>query len=254
MTARSCSAPANGLSSFLVVAARRARRRWCGGQNHCHAGQRGHRAQHAVHRARVSAHPGYAAQVASNGSARGDRSPGGRSSFFVWDGTSRARTIRGKKWSSSLTVSTLGRSFRALMGVRWPRSRPPEPVLPADGSGDRAGPVGHLAAQMFRASGYRVSASGIPDKNRRQWLADKGFSDVHEQAPENPEPRWSSNARATSMRRSMRADRGAPAARWSWSACLGRSKPSCRLHAVFHEVFHRYVTCAVVGSGSCRFS
>src|SRR5262249_43705665 len=88
---------------------------------------------------------------------------------------SRSQHPRAKVVRLPVDLDPKAALFARLMGVSWAtlsttRARPPAEVLVTG-----LGPVGHLAAQMFRASGYRVIAID-PDKNRRRWLADKGFS------------------------------------------------------------------------------
>jgi threonine dehydrogenase-like Zn-dependent dehydrogenase len=131
--------------------------------------------------------------------------------------------------------------FARLMGVSMAtlsttRARPPAAVLVTG-----LGPVGHLAAQMFRASGYRVT--GIdPDKSRRQWLTDKGFTDVLEHAPKNAD---ASLVVECSGHEQAALDACRAVGRGGEVVLVGvpwKKQTELSAHAVFHEVFHRYVT------------
>ncbi|MCX7805498.1 MAG: zinc-binding alcohol dehydrogenase [Planctomycetota bacterium] len=75
-----------------------------------------------------------------------------------------------------------------LMGVSWStlattRARPPARVAVTG-----LGPVGHLAAQIFRTAGYEVLAVD-PDGRRREWAAAKGIAPVLPAMPLE-DPAW----------------------------------------------------------------
>jgi threonine dehydrogenase-like Zn-dependent dehydrogenase len=131
--------------------------------------------------------------------------------------------------------------FARLMGVSMAtlsttRARPPAAVLVTG-----LGPVGHLAAQMFRASGYRVTAVD-PDGRRRQWLTDKGFTDVLEHAPKNAD---TSLVVECSGHEQAALDACRAVGRGGEVVLVGvpwKKQTELSAHAVFHEVFHRYVT------------
>ncbi len=131
--------------------------------------------------------------------------------------------------------------FARLMGVSMAtlsttRARPPAPVLVTG-----LGPVGHLAAQMFRASGYRVTAVD-PDARRRRWLADKGFDDVLERAPKNTDHALVVEC---SGHEQAALDACRAVAKGGEVVLVGvpwKKQTELSAHAVFHEVFHRYVT------------
>ena len=130
--------------------------------------------------------------------------------------------------------------FARLMGVSMAtlsttRARPPASVLVTG-----LGPVGHLAAQMFRASGYRVSAVD-PDPRRRRWLTDKGFTDVHERASEDT---GHSLVVECSGHEQAALDACRAVGRGGEVVLVGvpwKKQTELSAHAVFREVFHRYV-------------
>ncbi len=97
-----------------------------------------------------------------------------------------------------------------LMGVSWStlvttRARPPARVAVAG-----LGPVGHLAAQIFKAAGYEVLATD-PDGRRREWAAAKRGS------RRCCRPcRWKTRHGAGS---------------WTWSSNVPATRPPCSMRA-----------------------
>ncbi len=75
-----------------------------------------------------------------------------------------------------------------LMGISWStlvttRARPPARIAVTG-----LGPVGHLAAQLFAASGYEVLAVD-PNPQRREWAVAKGLGNVLAAMPVD-DPAW----------------------------------------------------------------
>jgi threonine dehydrogenase-like Zn-dependent dehydrogenase len=187
------------------------------------------------------ANPGYAAagRVERVGAGVSDLSPG---DYVLCMGhhQSRSQHPRAKVVKLPPDLDPKLAPFARLMGVSWAtlsttRARPPADVMITG-----LGPVGHLAAQMFRASGYRVAAID-PDKNRRRWLTDKGFGDVHEQAPKDAAP---SLVVECSGHEQAVLDACRTVGKGGEVVLVGvpwRKQTELSAHAVFHEVFHRYV-------------
>jgi threonine dehydrogenase-like Zn-dependent dehydrogenase len=186
--------------------------------------------------------PGYAAtgRVERVGAAVSDLSPG---DFVLCMGRhqSRSQHARAKVVKLPSDLDPTLAPFARLMGVSWAtlsttRARPPADVLVTG-----LGPVGHLAAQMFRASGYRVIAID-PDPSRRRWLTEKGFSEVHDRTPIGAAP---SLVVECSGHEQAVLDACRTVGKGGEVVLVGvpwRKQTELSAHAVFHEVFHRYVT------------
>jgi threonine dehydrogenase-like Zn-dependent dehydrogenase len=186
--------------------------------------------------------PGYAAagRVERVGSGVSDLDPG---DFVLCMGRhqSSSQHVRTKVVKLPGGLDPKLAPFARLMGVSWAtlsttRARPPAEVMVTG-----LGPVGHLAAQMFRASGYHVV--GIdPDASRRRWLTEKGFSEVHDRAPKSAAP---SLVVECSGHEQAVLDACRTVGKGGEVVLVGvpwRKQTELSAHAVFHEVFHRYVT------------
>jgi threonine dehydrogenase-like Zn-dependent dehydrogenase len=188
------------------------------------------------------AHPGYAAagRVERVGSEVADLEAGDLV-FFMGRHQSRSCHPRQKIIELPRHLEPLVAPFARLMGVSMAtlsttRARPPGSVLVTG-----LGPVGHLAAQMFRASGYRVTAVD-PDPHRRQWLLDKGFADVHERLPASLAPEVVVEC---SGHEQAALDACRAVGRGGEVVLVGvpwKKQTELSAHAFLHEVFHRYVT------------
>ena len=188
------------------------------------------------------AHPGYAAagRVERVGSQVSDLQAG---DLVFCQGRHQSRSYHARQKVIKLPegLDPQLAPFARLMGVSMAtlsttRARPPSNVLVTG-----LGPVGHLAAQMFRASGYRVSAVD-PDSRRRRWLIDKGFSEVLERAPKDAGP---SLVVECSGHEQAALDACRAVGRGGEVVLVGvpwKKQTELSAHAVFHEVFHRYVT------------
>jgi threonine dehydrogenase-like Zn-dependent dehydrogenase len=136
--------------------------------------------------------------------------------------------------------------FCRLMGVGWSTlttttARPPDRVLVTG-----LGPVGNLAAQVFAAAGYEVTAVD-PVPARRELAARHGLRDLHASAEKLGEEaalavECSGHERAVLDGINAVRKRGEV-------ALVGvpwRQRSDLSAHALLHAVFHRYV---VVRSG-----
>lgn len=136
--------------------------------------------------------------------------------------------------------------FARLMSVSWSTlvtttARPPDPVLVTG-----LGPVGNLAAQILRASGYTVSAVD-PDAGRRALAKSHGIqvSDALPSAPAQGDGggyslvvECSGHERAVlDACRAVRKRGEVVLVGVPWMA----RAPDLTAHALLHEVFHRYI-------------
>jgi len=119
-------------------------------------------------------HPGYAAvfQVEEAGSGVGDL-PLGSIAFCMGPHAARQRCHRRNALPVPESLAPEIAAFARLMSVSMSTLsttpvRPPAPVLVSG-----LGPVGHLAAQVFAACGYRVTGCD-PVESRRKLLSAKG--------------------------------------------------------------------------------
>jgi threonine dehydrogenase-like Zn-dependent dehydrogenase len=126
---------------------------------------------------------GYAAviEVEAVGPDVKDIRPGDRV-FCMGNHVSRQRTTRSGVVPVPVGLDAEVAVFCRLMGVSWTTlvtttARPPDPVLVTG-----LGPVGNLAAQIFHAAGYAVTAVD-PVASRRALATKLGIPDVRESVP-----------------------------------------------------------------------
>jgi len=132
---------------------------------------------------------GYAAVVELDacGAAVTDLRPGDRV-FCMGQHASRQRLQREQAWQLPAGIDPAIAVFARLAGVSWTSltttdARPPDRVLVTG-----LGPVGILAAQLFAAAGYRVTAVE-PIAARRELASALDIADLHESGDALPDQR-----------------------------------------------------------------
>lgn len=136
--------------------------------------------------------------------------------------------------------------FARLMNVSWSTlvtttARPPDPVLVTG-----LGPVGNLAAQILRASGYTVSAVD-PDAGRRALATSHGIqvNDALPSAPAQGDGGGYSLVVECSGHEGAVLDACRAVRKRGEVVLVGvpwmARAPDLTAHALLHEVFHRYI-------------
>lgn len=189
---------------------------------------------------------GYAAvcEIDEVGSAVVDLKPGDRV-FCMGAHASRQRCHQSEAIRIPAGMDPAVAVFARLMGVSWSTlvtttARPPDRVLVTG-----LGPVGNLAAQIFSAAGYTVTAVD-PVANRRALAQSLGLEDVRESVPTDVAVLGGAIQLAVECSGHERAviDCCQVAAKRGEVVLVGvpwRKRCDASAFEVLHAVFHRYV-------------
>lgn len=190
--------------------------------------------------------PGYSAafQVEEVGSEVTDLKPGDLA-YCMGGHRTWQRATRDRVLPVPAGVAAEHAVFARLMGVTMSTlttttARPPEMMVVSG-----LGLVGHLGAQIFNASGYRVVACD-PDARRREIAVEKGLPTVLERTPVD-DPAYQ-NQVALVLECSGHEQAALDGCRIvkkkgevALVGCPWRPRADLTAHAVLHAVFHRYV-------------
>ena len=191
---------------------------------------------------------GYTAvmEIDTVGADVSDLKPGDRV-FCMGPHAARQRTARSMAVPLPAGLAPTVAVFARLMGVSWSTlvtttARPPDQVLITG-----LGPVGNLAAQVFTAAGYRVTAVD-PVAERRTLATSLGLRDVRTTVPTDL-PGGAQLAVECSGHEQAVLDCVNAVRKRGEVALVGvpwKKRTDVSAHALLHAIFHRYV---VVRSG-----